>query len=177
VHATGAVNPSFWTHSSVNTPQMAENITIIILSQRSCHVKVKISSQCTLSTMSWRCMGNLCIDPRILNLGTRWWRVASFKPWPLYVRYPLDRSLVGPQKPSGHCIEQKNLLRLQEIETRLLGYQALSLVAILTGLSGSGVAMLLADFSSKKVVCWWDIWGFQSRTSRTQARQVTIWVN
>jgi hypothetical protein len=59
--------------------------------------------------------GSECIVPRILNLGTRWWSVLTFKyvsftPWPLY---PLERSrrcpiymrLVGAESSSGRCRE------------------------------------------------------------------------
>jgi hypothetical protein len=43
------------------------------------------------------------IDPRILDLGTRWRWVASFTPRSLYPQgkspwYPLDRGLGGPQR-------------------------------------------------------------------------------
>jgi len=46
------------------------------------------------------------IAPRILNLGARWRWVVSFTHRPLYPRgknprYPLDRTLGGPQSRSG----------------------------------------------------------------------------
>jgi hypothetical protein len=51
-------------------------------------------------------MGNGCIDPHFLNLGTNWRWVVSFTPLPLYTRgksprYPLDRRLGGPESRSG----------------------------------------------------------------------------
>jgi hypothetical protein len=50
--------------------------------------------------------GSGCIDPHFLDLGTSWRKVVSFTPRPLYTRgksprYPLDRSLGGPQSRSG----------------------------------------------------------------------------
>jgi hypothetical protein len=49
----------------------------------------------------------------ILDLGTRWGRVVSFTPRPLYPRgksprYPSDRRLGGPQSRSGRYGEDKN---------------------------------------------------------------------
>jgi hypothetical protein len=48
----------------------------------------------------------------ILEFGTRWKKVVSFILGPLYPRgksprYPLDRSLSGPQNRSGLCGEDK----------------------------------------------------------------------
>jgi hypothetical protein len=67
-----------------------------------------------LSTTPWRRMGSECIDPRILDLGTRWRWVVGFTPRPLYsrgknTRYPLDRRLCGPQSRSGRRGEEKIL--------------------------------------------------------------------
>jgi hypothetical protein len=54
------------------------------------------------------------IAPRILDLGTRWRWVVNFTPQPLYPqgkipppRYPLDRSLGGPQSRSGRSGEER----------------------------------------------------------------------
>jgi hypothetical protein len=52
------------------------------------------------------------IDPRILDLGTRWRWVVSFTPRSLYLQgksplYPLDRRLGGPQMRSGHGVKEK----------------------------------------------------------------------
>jgi hypothetical protein len=51
--------------------------------------------------------------PCILNLGTRWGLVISFKPRPLLPektpRYPLDRRPVGLQSQLGRCDEDENL--------------------------------------------------------------------
>jgi hypothetical protein len=61
----------------------------------------------------WRCTST------ILDLGTRWARVASFKPLPLYpqvksLQYPLDRRLDRPQSRFGRCGFEKNILPLHE---------------------------------------------------------------
>jgi hypothetical protein len=57
--------------------------------------------------------GSGVIAPRILDLGTRWGRVVSFTPRPLYPQekspwYLLDRRLGGPQSRSGGSGEVKN---------------------------------------------------------------------
>jgi len=54
------------------------------------------------------------IAPRILNLGTRWRRVVSFTPLPLYPskkspRYSLDRRLGEPESQSGRGSEEKQI--------------------------------------------------------------------
>jgi hypothetical protein len=59
----------------------------------------------TVSTTSWRRMGSGCIDSRF-DLSTSWRSVVSFMPRPLYPRgksprYPLDRTMSGPQNRSG----------------------------------------------------------------------------
>jgi hypothetical protein len=61
--------------------------------------------------------GSRGIAPRILELGTRWRRVVSFKPRQLYPQrkstwYPLDRRLGEPQSRSGRGGEEKNSLPL-----------------------------------------------------------------
>jgi len=53
------------------------------------------------------------IDPHILVFGTRWRRVVSFMPRPLYPQgkspqYPLDKRLGGSQNHSGRGGEEKN---------------------------------------------------------------------
>jgi hypothetical protein len=58
-----------------------------------------------------------CIDPRVLELGTRWKWVASFKHRPLYPRgksprYPSDRSLGGPQNQPRQRGGEKNLAHI-----------------------------------------------------------------
>jgi hypothetical protein len=65
-------------------------------------------------------MGKWRYSSSFLDLGTRWRRVVSFTPLPLYPRkksprYPLDRRLGGLQSRSGRCGEEKNLA-LQGIE-------------------------------------------------------------
>jgi hypothetical protein len=58
-------------------------------------------------------LGNGNIAPRILDLGTLWWRwVVSFTPRPLNPQgkspsYPLDRKLGGPHSRSGNGGEKK----------------------------------------------------------------------
>jgi len=51
--------------------------------------------------------GSGCMTPHILNLGTRWRRVVSFTPRPLFPRYPFDRTLRGPQNRPGRGGEEK----------------------------------------------------------------------
>jgi hypothetical protein len=59
-------------------------------------------------------MGEWTYSSVILDLGSRWWRVVSFMPLPLYPqgkipRYLLERRLVGLQNQSGRCGEEKHL--------------------------------------------------------------------
>jgi len=56
-------------------------------------------------TTYWRSGG---IAPRILDIGTRWRWVVSFRPRPLHPQgknpwYSFDRRLVGPQSRSERC--------------------------------------------------------------------------
>jgi hypothetical protein len=67
------------------------------------------------STMPWRHIREWRYSLTILNLGTRWRWVVSFKPQPLYswgfvLQYPLDRRLGGSQSQFGHYWENKNFL-------------------------------------------------------------------
>jgi hypothetical protein len=73
--------------------------------------------------MPWRYMWEWRHSSTILNFGTRWAWMLSFKAGPLYSRgkipwHPSCRRLVGPQGRSVHCIEEKNLSTLSEIESR-----------------------------------------------------------
>jgi hypothetical protein len=57
-------------------------------------------------------MGEWRYSFAILKLGTRWRRVFSFTPRPLYPwgkipRYPLDMRLGGPQGQSGYYREEE----------------------------------------------------------------------
>jgi hypothetical protein len=57
--------------------------------------------------------GKWGMAPRIFDFSTRWRRVVSFTPRPLYPQgkspwYPLDRRLRGPQSRSGRGGEEKN---------------------------------------------------------------------
>jgi hypothetical protein len=65
------------------------------------------------------------ITPRILDLGTRWRRVVSFMPLPLYLQgkspwYPLERRLDGPQNRSGRGVEEKNSQPLPGLEPPII---------------------------------------------------------
>jgi hypothetical protein len=67
-----------------------------------------------LSTVSWRLIAELRYISTILDLGTKWKRVVSFKPRPLYrrgdiPRYPLYRRLGGTQNRYGSCGVEKNI--------------------------------------------------------------------
>jgi hypothetical protein len=60
-------------------------------------------------------MVELRYSSTILDLGTRWRRVVSFTPLPLYPRgtnprYPLDRRQGGPWSLSERCGVKKNLV-------------------------------------------------------------------
>jgi hypothetical protein len=75
--------------------------------------KRKICPCAYLSTTPWRHWGSGGVPPRILDLGIRWRWVVTFTPRSLYPqgkcpRYPLDRSLDGPQSRYGHGGEEKN---------------------------------------------------------------------
>jgi hypothetical protein len=65
------------------------------------------------------------IAPRILDLSTRWRRVISFTPRPLYPlgknpRYSLVGRLGGPQSRSGRGDEEKNSQPLPGLETPII---------------------------------------------------------
>jgi hypothetical protein len=65
------------------------------------------------------------IAPRIPDLGTRWRRVVSFTPLPLYSKgkspwCPFDRRLGGPQSRSGRVGEEKNSQLLPELEPKII---------------------------------------------------------
>jgi hypothetical protein len=84
--------------------------------------------------------GSGFIAPSILDFGTRWRWVVTFKLRPLYsqgksLRYPLDRRLGGPQSRSGHGGEKRNSQPPPEIEPQNPDRPARSLVTIPTELS------------------------------------------
>jgi len=58
-------------------------------------------------------VGSRGIHPPILNLGTRWSWIVTFKPRPFCFReispYPLTKRLGGPQRRSGRFREQNSL--------------------------------------------------------------------
>jgi hypothetical protein len=119
----------------------------------SCHVdpvkvKVKLSLWLTKNhamKMYWRSGG---IAPHILDLGTRWGWVVSFKPQLLYPQgkspwYPLDRRLGGPQSHSGHDGEQKNSQPLLGIGHQNPNYPAHSPVLYWLSYHGSIIMCIL----------------------------------
>jgi hypothetical protein len=69
-------------------------------------------------------MGEWRYTSTILDLGTTWRWVVSFTPLQLYPRYLLDRRLGGPQRRSGCCGGEKNLLPLLGIKFWSLGRPA-----------------------------------------------------
>lgn len=63
--------------------------------------------------------------PLFLVLVTNWVGVVSFTHWPLCshgkgYRYPLNRRLGGPQRRFWRSDEEKGVLSLREVESRLL---------------------------------------------------------
>jgi hypothetical protein len=87
------------------------------------YIKVKLSLCLTKHHAMKSYWGSGGIAPRILDLGTRWRRVVSFTPWPLYPQGnshwdPLDRRLGGPQSRSGHGGEEKNSQPRRELNPR-----------------------------------------------------------
>jgi hypothetical protein len=65
------------------------------------------------------------IAPSIIDLGSRWNRVVSFTPRPLYSlgkssSYPLDRRLGGPQSRSVRGGEEKNSQLLPALEPPII---------------------------------------------------------
>jgi hypothetical protein len=76
-------------------------------------VKVKLFLCLTKHHAMKAYWGSVSIDPRILDLGTRWGWAVNLTPQPLYSEgkcpwYPLDRRLSGPQSRSGRDGEEKN---------------------------------------------------------------------
>jgi hypothetical protein len=64
--------------------------------------------------MPWRHMGEWRYSSIILEIGSRWRWVVSFRSRPFYLRekiprYPFNRRLGGPQSRSGLCGEEKSL--------------------------------------------------------------------
>jgi hypothetical protein len=107
-------------------------------------------------------LGNGGIAPRILDLGSRWRWVISFTPRPLHsqgksLRYPLHRSLGGPQSRSGSDGEEKNSQPPTGIETQELRCTAHSLVTIPTELSrqcGPKWLKITSDGDLLHLRCW-----------------------
>jgi hypothetical protein len=70
----------------------------------------------------WRSGGTAL---RILDFGTRWRRVVSFMPRPLYPQvkrpwYELNKRLSGPQSRSGRGDEEKTSKSLPGIQTPVI---------------------------------------------------------
>jgi hypothetical protein len=73
--------------------------------------------------------GTVRCSSSIHNLGTKWRRVVSFTPLPLYPRgkssqYPSHVRLVGSQNCFGRCGERKYLMPLPGIESQFFGHPA-----------------------------------------------------
>jgi hypothetical protein len=95
-----------------------------------CLIKIRSKGKvvCVLFLIEHHAMKAYCgsggIATHILDLGTRWRRVVSFTPWPLYPQgkspwYPLDRRLGGMQSWSG-CSEEKISQLLPELEAPII---------------------------------------------------------
>jgi hypothetical protein len=59
--------------------------------------------------MPWRHMGEWRYSSTFLDLSTIWKWVLRFTPLQLYLQYPLNRRLDGPQSRSGRCGKETNL--------------------------------------------------------------------
>jgi len=92
--------------------------------------KVK-SSLCFLKHHGMKRWGSGGIAPLGLNFGTRWIWVISFKPRPLYPRYPLDRRLGGPR--AGRTLWRGGKIPAPSRESNP-GHLARSLITIVTEL-------------------------------------------
>jgi hypothetical protein len=82
--------------------------------------KVKLSLCLTKHHAMKTYWGSEGVAPCILDLDTRWRRVVSFMPRPLYPqgkssRYPLDRRLGESQSSSGHGGEEENCQSFREL--------------------------------------------------------------
>jgi hypothetical protein len=65
--------------------------------------------------MPWRRMGEWRYSSTFLYHGTRWWRLVSLTPLPLYSRYQFARRLTGPQSRYGRW-RNEEILALQRIK-------------------------------------------------------------
>jgi hypothetical protein len=91
----------------------------ILSSLPSCKIPTPCKSCLTTPSLSFNYMktGSECIDSCFLDLGTSWRWVARSTPRPLYPRYPLHRSLGGPQIRSGRS-GGKNIFHPTGLELR-----------------------------------------------------------
>jgi hypothetical protein len=105
-------------------------------------VKAKLSLCLTIKHYAMKTFGgSWCIEPRFLDLGTRWRWVVSFTPRPLYLwgkshQYPSVRRLGGPQSWSGN-METWKFLPPTGFEFRPLGCLARSRSLYRLGYPGS----------------------------------------
>jgi hypothetical protein len=119
------VNTSFTNYLLVKVKNIPDSW--LDISVRIQIISIPINSVCSLlwAPCHEGALGNRDIAPRILELGTRWRWVVSFKRRPLYPqeksrRHPLDRSLGGPQSRSGSGCTEKNSQPLPEIEPPII---------------------------------------------------------
>jgi hypothetical protein len=90
-----------------------------------------------MSTKTWRQMVERRHNPRILNLGSKWWWLISFAPRPLYYQesrlwFPSYKCAESAQGRSGRYGEENDHLSLQGIEPKFFGFSAQILIAIPT---------------------------------------------
>jgi hypothetical protein len=81
-------------------------VVVVVVVVVKIKVKVKLSLWLTKHHAMKTYWGSGGVALRIINIGTRWRRVASFTLRSLYLGYPLDRKLGGPQSRSGRGGEE-----------------------------------------------------------------------
>jgi hypothetical protein len=98
--------------------------------------------------------GNGGIYPLILDLWSRRKWLVSVTPWPLYLRYPLNRRLGGPQSRFWRFGDEITLLLLPGLQPRIVQPVAWSLHR----LSHRGSTQSTAKINSGGVTDWrWTI--------------------
>jgi hypothetical protein len=98
---------------SADSPKCSEFLLLQLYEATTSHHASMILALQLRRGKKWRHAGEWRYSTTILDFSTSWRRVVSFTPRPLCPReknprYPLDKSLGGPQNRSGHCGE-KNL--------------------------------------------------------------------